>query len=220
MIFADALAFPFGEVEPTPSPGDVIPNSHFAEKGFCYNIRTDTWTEVQLPTFSGSTVQISSAVEFPISGTVAYSQWNPEPVGLLVQNNGHVDGEGTNTFGVIDTDRNSVVTVTTNFQAPAIGERVTWDSIHIFWERNEIFTDIDVPTTVTVLFDYDWGQTSSQTLTPEALDTTYFSKVMVPREARQSTRLRVTITHEANELFGIEGIAMIYNGEGSGQTTK
>lgn len=220
MIFGAPLATPFGEVEPSPGPDGSLPNSHFAEKAFCYNIHTDTWTEVQLPDVSDVTMQVSSAVELPGSGTVALSQWLSTPVGLLVQNNGRTDAEGASTFGVSSTPVAPVVTVTTNFECPTIGERVTWDSIHIYWERNEIFTEITPPSAVTVTFDYDWGQTSSQVVTPEYLATTYFTKVIVPREARQSTRLRVTLSHEVAEMFGIEGIAMVYTGEGSVQTTK
>lgn len=190
-------------------------NLHYADRAFCYNIRTGVWTEVLLPTVSGATKKVSSSCELPISGQVLFTEWGTGAVGLLRLNNGHTQDEAANTFGTSSTEINPVVTITTNFSAPAIGNTVEWQELHIFWEKNEVFTDISSPTTVTITFDYDWGQTSSQTETPTPTNDAYFSRVIIPREARRSTRLRVTIVHEATEVFGIEGIAMTYEEDGA-----
>jgi hypothetical protein len=220
MIFGGsggAFGAPFGGASSPP-----YANLHYADRAFVYNIRTGTWTEVLMPSQAGKgVVQLSSASEFPVSGQSTFTQWDSTAAtGLEIINDGRTAAESYDTFNTSSTAVQPVVTCVVNFACPSPGERVTWHSINIFWEINETFTGIASPTTVTIQWFYDWGNTATQTETPTPAQGTYFSKILVPREARQSTRLRVSISHTASEMFGIEGISMEYDSEGSRETRK
>lgn len=212
-----AFGSPFGFILSTP-----YANLHYADKAFIFNTRTGVWTEFQAPTLTGKGVaQFSSGGEAPVTGQSYLSQWDDVVTGLEQMNDGRGATEASDTYNTTSTANAILSTVTVNFVTPALGERVTFQEAHVFWELNEIFSNLNPPNSVTFQWRYDWGVTAVETVVPTPLNGTYFTRVTVPREARNSTRLRLTIGHiTADDAFGIEGIAMIYESEGAKETRK
>jgi len=211
-----AFGFPFG----VPEPDDIM-NEFMPDRAFCYNIRTNAWTSVLLPVIDDPTrAQVSSACEFPVSSQPILSQWSSAKTGLLAMTDGRTETDGTYTFHDDASGWYSDTSITTNFTTASLGERVTWQELHVFWEISETFTAMRAPDSITVTYEYDWGTSTPETVTVSPSSTAKFTRLIVPREARNSTRLRVTITTSDGYIFGIEGLTMIYESEGATETRK
>lgn len=200
-----AFGFPFGR-----PITDSIMNTHYCDRAFVYNTRTGEWTSFDIGSANFSSGTVNPPFMVPV-----FTQWTSGASGLEMLNTGHANTTLGDTVGVSATESAIESILEFNFWAPSPGARPEWKHVHVYWENSTNWDTLTSPAEITVSFKYDWGETEQQTIvvTPDA--EAKFTRLLVPREARASSRLSLKIIHDTvNDPFGIEGVAIEFDDGG------
>lgn len=204
-----SFPFPFGSLGAGGEYSTV--NTHYASEALVYNVRTDSWTE-----YDFSSVDIGSANGD--GNAHALGLWAFGAQGLHLFSDEQDDSQAADTFLTSSTENEIETELIFNWASPDPSAFSKWTYLHIQFERREYIGTIESPSTFTLSFIHDSGETDGQNITVDAAS--YYSRIAVPMDARASTRIGVRIIHEEpNESIGIEGIALEYN-PGSSETTR
>jgi hypothetical protein len=107
--------------------------------------------------------------------------------------------------------------LTWNPDTPMPDQVTTWDQFHVFFEVNEIINSWRTPSSVSVVFTNDEGQTGSLTLQPSTAPALRLSRGDVPPAVSMGTRMKVQVTHSvASEFFSTEGMSLLVTTAGDG----
>lgn len=194
--------------------------SKYATRAYVFNTATGKWTYMETGTNgSKANSDVSSGMELTGTGKSGFSEWNSDQSAMLFTQLGTEDTHYSDYYGTSSTARAFNCTLTLNFEAPEFESKVFWDELHILWEYNQTFTQIDPPAAISLNFAADFTDAVGAITVSPASGNRY-TRVKIPASIRHSARISVTLQRQQTaEGFGIEGLVLFYSG-GSKETVR
>lgn len=201
------------------STTDVDGEDAGCERAIVYDTISNAFTTLSFNTGASTSFRVFCGTECVASGKLFLSEGGVGTGFRYIRSlrYGEVDADFKDTLAD-NTDAANPLTVTFVAAVGDPSETKLWRELQVYWNNDPVFSALGKPTAASSLvFKSDTGVSASTTLPTNA--TTVLSRQTVPQGVTRSTRMQVTLSHNAIEYVGIEGVALVYE-SGSTRVTR
>lgn len=180
------------------------------DKALVYDTRMGAWSTLTFNTTETGYFRVSCGAECTVNGKLYLQEFVNGTGDIYIRS----FKDNLDDSGYSETDANNAEVpfeVTTEWVAIAgdPSKYKKFKSLQVYWNVSQTFPRLDKPSEPSALtFTSDTGSAAATLPTNGTSNLSYQS---VPNTVTNSTRLKVTLTHNAPEYMGIEGIALTYN---------